>query len=125
MGLLRLLSGRIDEGCALLERARDLSGGIAVTVGSLGSSYALSGRKDDARVMLGQLLESAEQRYVSPVSIASIYLGLGETDEAFEWLDRAIDDRDGPVFTLKVNPIYDVLRADPRYQALLLKLHLQ
>ena len=124
-GLVYLFTGRLEEGIAMLERARDLSGGIAVTVGSLGCAYALSGRKDEGRGLLEELLQAAEQRYVSPASIAFIYLGLGETDNVFEWLDKAADSRDGPIFTLKVHPLYDALRQDSRYPALLRKLRLE
>jgi tetratricopeptide (TPR) repeat protein len=124
-GLVYILTGRIEKGIPMLEKARDLSGGIAVTVGSLGCAYALSGRKDEGRGLLEELLKAAEQRYVSPVSIAYIYLGLGETAKAFEWLDKAADSRDGPIFTIKAHPLYDVLRQDPRYHALLRKLRLE
>ena len=56
---------------------------------------------------------------MSPHWIASIYAGLGEKDAAFEWLNKAAELRFGPLIYLKVNPIWDNLRSDPRFQVLL------
>ncbi len=56
--------------------------------------------------------------------IASIYAGLGEKDAAFEWLNEAAELRFGPLIYLKVNPIWDYLRSDPRFQGLLLRVGL-
>jgi hypothetical protein len=69
--------------------------------------------------VLNQLLELSKQQYVSPHWIASIYAGLGQKDEAFSWLDKAVERRFGPLIYLKVNPIWDNLRSDSRFQTLL------
>ena len=66
----------------------------------------------------------AETGYVPPSAFAWIYLGLGDVDRAFEWLDRAIDARDQLMMPIKSCPIFDPIRADPRFAALLHKMNL-
>ena len=56
---------------------------------------------------------------VSPTSFVWIYVGLGEFDDAFAWIERAIDDRDSLIIPIKIYPFLDPLRSDPRYVALL------
>ena len=124
IGLAYLKKGMIGEYVAACEKMREFGAGISGTTGALGHAYAIAGRRREAQNLLEELLQSAAQRYVSPASIAFIYMGMGETDAAFEWLEKAVDERDGPIFGLKVNPLYDVLRSDPRYQVLLRKLRL-
>ena len=92
----------------------------------LGYAYAVAGRKADARKMLDQLLALSEKRYVPAVSIVVIYVGLGDKDKAFEWLERAFKERSvGSTFVvLKVDPIWDPLRSDPRFADLLRRMNL-
>ncbi len=59
-----------------------------------------------------------------PLSRAQIHMALGETDSAFEWLDRAVEERELHVLDLPCKPIWDGLRSDPRFTALLRKMHL-
>ncbi len=66
----------------------------------------------------------ATQAYVPPTSVAWIHLGLGEIDDAFEWLDRAIDARDQLMMPIKSYWFFDPIRSDPRFHALLRKMHL-
>jgi hypothetical protein len=63
--------------------------------------------------------------YISPVSIAYVCTALGDKDAAFEHLDQAISDRDPNIVGLKSNPIFDGLREDERYRALLRKMQLE
>ena len=63
--------------------------------------------------------------YVTPFSRALVYIGLGDFDAAFEWLDRAVDERDLHILHLTVKPVYDPIRADPRFHALLRKMKLE
>jgi hypothetical protein len=66
----------------------------------------------------------AAHDYISPVSIAYVFAALGDNNAAFEHLDQAIADRDPNVLGLKSNPVFDGLRDDARYQALLRKMQL-
>ena len=85
----------------------------------VGVAHALAGREDEAREVLDFLLERRQKRYVPGSQIGVIYGALGELDEAFEWLDRAYEERDYFLGGLKVDPMYDPLRDDPRFADLL------
>jgi TolB-like protein/Tfp pilus assembly protein PilF len=91
----------------------------------LGHLYAKIGRKDEALAILKQLRElreSSKQRYVSPYNLALIHIGLGEKDEAIQLLEETYEERDGyNIAFLKVEPMLDPLRGDPRFEALVQK----
>ena len=67
---------------------------------------------------------TGRERYVSPVAFAMLHAGVGEADAAFEWLDRAVEDRRGWLAYLKVEPLLDPLRGDPRFGRLLERMRL-
>ena len=79
--------------------------------------------RDDSKA--GQILRDfeilAKQRYVSPSARMVVYLGLGEKEKALDWLEKCYADRDTQTWFLKVDPLYDSLRNEPRFQALLKK----
>ena len=95
--------------------------------GALGHAYAVSGNKDKALRVLDELKELSKRRYVSPYTIATIYVGLGEKGQALEWLQKAYEDRSVWLIHLhlKVDPRLDSLRPDPRLKALLKKMGLE
>jgi DNA-binding winged helix-turn-helix (wHTH) protein/TolB-like protein/Tfp pilus assembly protein PilF len=84
----------------------------------LGMSYAKSGKMAEARETLKKLIEQSKETYVSPTSIALIYLSLGEKDEEFAWLNKGFDDQAEFMLWLPVDPIFDGERADPRFKEL-------
>ena len=81
--------------------------------------YAASGRGDQARAILDRLKEQSQGGYVSPCDIAEIHAALGEKDQAFEWLEKAYEVRSSDLRFLKVSPLMDSLRSDPRFVDLL------
>jgi len=85
----------------------------------LGYAYALFGDRPRAEQVLRDLEETAKQRYVPPGARAYIYVGLGEKEKAYEWLNRSIEDQDFACWSLKVDPVFDGMRTEPRFQALL------
>jgi eukaryotic-like serine/threonine-protein kinase len=91
---------------------------------SLGHAYGLSGRKNEARQILRELLKMREQRYVNPFSIAMVYVGLGEREHAFEWLEKAYQERSYFMVFLKVSNDFDPYRDDPRYVDLMRRIGL-
>jgi serine/threonine protein kinase/lipopolysaccharide biosynthesis regulator YciM len=109
-----------------LQQGISASGGITVMTGALGHTYAVSGNRDKALTVLNELKELSKRRYVSPYSIAIVYIGLGEKDQAFEWLQKAYEDRSVWLIHLhlKVDPRLDSLRRDARFKALLKKMGL-
>ena len=88
-------------------------------IGNLGHVYATMGRRDDAIRILGQLMDLSKQRYVPPHAIAVVYAGLRDRDQAMAWLEKAYADRSTRMAWIKVEPMFDVLRSDPRFQDLL------
>lgn len=107
--------GNHQQAIAELERARQLSGNNTGVIAELGRAYAVAGQREDARRTLQELLAQAKTGYVTPYSIAAIYMGLGEHDEALAWLRKAETERAWEYLYLKVDPKFDALRAHPRY----------
>ena len=91
----------------------------------LASAYAMSGNTVQARKLLQELMDLQKQRYFSPAAIAQLHMSLGEKDRAFEWLEKAYQERSNFMANLGVNPIVDPLRSDPRFQDLLRRIGLQ
>jgi hypothetical protein len=71
------------------------------------------------------LKKLSKQQYVSPYLIAEIYAGLGEKDQALEWLEKACDEHATSIIFLKVEPSFDGLRSDPRFQEMVRRIGLQ
>jgi adenylate cyclase len=92
---------------------------------NLAYAYASSGQRAKAEEILRELETLSTQRYVSPGARAITYLGLGDRAKALDWLERAYEEQDGACWFLKVDPVYDVLRSEPRFQALLRKVGLE
>jgi len=93
-------------------------------VSALGALLAQQGRRDEARALLEGLYERARARYVSPVDFVTLHIALGDTDAAFEWLERTYEQRRGWLAYLKVEPVVDPLRGDPRFTGLLRRMNL-
>jgi len=106
------------------ERGVHTSPSVNFLWGILGVVYAMAGQRQSAQKVLKDLLERAKTGYVGPIIIAWIHSHLGDSDAAFEWLDRACAERACSFsFGLGV-PIYDAIRDDPRFQRLRSKLGL-
>ena len=97
-----------------------------VSGAQLAYAYAVAGKSDEARKILDDLQGLAKQpgRYVSPFDFALIYMGLGEKDQAFEWLNKTYEENPYRIGFLKVNPRFDNLRSDPRFTDLLRRMKL-
>src|SRR5947208_356171 len=89
--------------------------------GLLGYAYAISGDRPKAEQILRELEAQAKRQYVNSSAFAAIYLGLGEKEKALDWLDVAYENRESACWLLKVDPIYDSVRNEPRFQALVQK----
>jgi TolB-like protein/Flp pilus assembly protein TadD len=105
---------RYDQAIAAFHQAI-ASGGVQLLKAELGHAYAVSGRTREARRMLGELRQLASKRYVSPYDMAILHVGLGEKDQAFDWLEKSYAERERWMVTLKVAPALDPLRSDPRF----------
>ena len=101
-------------------KAMSLTGeGDTLTLSQLGIICALSGKRKRAEEVLARLDELSETKYVSPFLLALIHTGLGDYDEAFGCLERACEEKDPWMETLKVHPALDQLRGDHRYKKIL------
>jgi eukaryotic-like serine/threonine-protein kinase len=107
------------QAIAELEKAYELAGHNPLLLGPLGSCYGGAGNKEKALSLLEGLNEAAKQAYVPPISWVMLYLGVGDIERAFEWLQKAAEARDILLCYLKVGPIYDPIREDERYADLL------
>ena len=108
-----------NEAIAEIEQAIALSAGNTRAIATLGYAYGVSGKRGEAQKVLNELKGRSERSYVSPYFIALIYTGLGEKDKAFEWLEKAYHERHPYLAFLKVEPVFDTLRSDPRFADLL------
>jgi len=124
LGATYAQQGRYSE--AIAEWQKGIALGGWDKRGFLGYVYALSGRRGEAQKLLAQLLDEAKSKPVSAYNIARIYSGLGEKEQAFSWLERAIAERDSNLTMpgLKPDVQLDTLRSDPRFQELLRRMHL-
>ena len=110
---------QFDEAIAASEKAVELSGRTPGALGILGLAYGLADRKAEAKKVLDELLKLNRTRYVTPAAFVNVYIGLGDKDKAFEWLEKAFQERSNYVAYLKVFPIADPLRSDSRFADLL------
>jgi len=92
-------------------------------LGRFGHVYATVGRRADALRILNELKRRAEREHVPAEPLADIYVGLGEYEEALALLERAYEEHSIMLVWLKVDPLYDPLRSDPRFQDLLRRLN--
>jgi DNA-binding winged helix-turn-helix (wHTH) protein/TolB-like protein/Flp pilus assembly protein TadD len=119
LGQVYILKSRYSEAIMEFQKARQFSRGGSEGTSYLGYTYAVSGDRERAEKVLAELQELAKQKYVPASFIALIYVGLGERNQALDWLEKAYDERDVHINRLKVSPHYDDLRKEPRFISLL------
>jgi len=122
LGLALELKGAPSDAIAEYQRASELNDDPRV-LAFIGHAKASMGRESDARAILAQLTEASKTRYVSGYTFAVIHLGLGEKDQALDWLEKDARERTGfEINFIKVDPYLDPLRGDPRFEALVQKI---
>lgn len=119
VGVALVQRGMMDDAIAALNQAAILTGGGLTHKAHLGYVYALSGKREEARQVLTELEDIAREKYVSAYYFAIIYLGLDDRDLTFTWLNRAFEERAGFLAFIKVEPMFERLRADERFAELL------
>jgi serine/threonine-protein kinase len=115
LGVSLMELGDYDQAERVLRDAEALASANFHAFATLGRLAVKQGKRDDAEARLRQLERIARDRYVSPVDFARLHIGLGNHDAAFEWMERAYEERRGWLAYLKVDPLVDPLRADPRF----------
>ena len=116
--------GLHDQGLAELQTAARLSGNSPLYLAQVAVADASAGKKTEALQIVAQLQSISSTRYVSPYGLAQIYAALGDKEQTFKWLQIAYDDRAVWMSYLAVDPIFDSLRSDPRFEDLLRRVHL-
>ncbi|MEY2538264.1 MAG: adenylate cyclase [Verrucomicrobiota bacterium] len=112
------LKGAIPEAIAEYQKTVSITEDSA-PLGMLGRLYAAQGRKDEAQKILQQLRERREQRYTPAYYLALVYLGLGDRNEALNWLEESYRERDGfNIGPIRIDPLLAPLHGDPRFEAL-------
>ncbi len=111
--------GRHAEAVAAVERAVDHSGRSPETVAALACTLARAGAPDRARAELARLIEDGRTRYVSLTLLAQVHAALGESEQAFRALGRAVEERASDLIWVRVRQNYDTLRTDARFGAIL------
>jgi serine/threonine-protein kinase len=122
LGLTLALQGQLQEAERVLRDALTLPGAGAYARATLGWVLARSRKRTEAEQLLRGLEAEAREGYVSPVAFATLHLALGDVDRAMEYTERAWEERRGWLAYLAVNQMFDSVRGDPRFQALVARM---
>ena len=121
-GLAYAQTGQFPQAIAASETATQIDDSPLI-LALLAHTYALAGERDLALKVLDQLMEKAQSRYVCAYEVALAYVGLGEIDEAFQWLEKAYRERADCMLWTRVDRRLDPIRGDPRFQSLLRRMN--
>jgi serine/threonine protein kinase/tetratricopeptide (TPR) repeat protein len=125
LGLAYLKQGREQDAITELQKAVELSGKSSEQLSFLGYAYGVIGKRAEALAVLRQLEERYARRESPAMFPAAVYVGLGEKNQAFDWLERDFQARTGLLVFITFYPHYDTLRDDPRYTDLLRRIGLR
>ncbi len=125
LGQALILDSNYDEGLSKINKAYNFSGSQPAILAGLGWSYAVSGQKDKAQKILEDLKKQTEKEYIPPFYFAKIHSGLGNKDQALDWLDKAYEEHDISLVHIKTDETLDDLRSESRYISLLEKMSLK
>ena len=119
-----LYTGRFREACEEFERGAELSHGDPVARAYLARCYAQTHREAEARKILTGLVKASAERYISSAEIASVYAALNDAPSAVKWLERAGDEHAGALVYLNADRVWDPLRTNTGFQAVVKRVHL-
>jgi TolB-like protein/Tfp pilus assembly protein PilF len=119
LGLAHIQMGKVEEGLAMVKRAAEMSGTFTQYSGDLAWAYMKAEKLEEVRKLLTEL-EAEESK--DAIATAGVYAVLGEKEKAMEWLEKAYDDRVGYLATIDRDFVFENLRDEPRYQALIEKI---
>jgi TolB-like protein/DNA-binding winged helix-turn-helix (wHTH) protein/Flp pilus assembly protein TadD len=119
LGWALICNHQAEEATQVLERAASISDRSPGVISALVWAYARTGRRPDALRLLGELKKRQQTGYVPAGAFVNAYLGLGDKDEAFAWFERAYREQSNILQYIKIFPIFDSVRGDPRFQDLI------
>ena len=119
LGYVYVQQGRFGDALAEFQKVRTIVGNGPYGLAELGYAYALIGKRSEAARVRGELFEFSKQGYLVAYGIALVYYGLGDKKQTLDWLERARQENGlGPTFP-ETDPLWDELRSDPRFIALM------
>ncbi len=124
LGFALMMKGEPEQAIPALEQAALLANRSSGTLDLLTAAYARAGRRRDALRILEELKVRQKTRYVPAGSFVIAYLGLGDNEQAFTWLEEAYKERSNLLQFVKVHPLFDPLRNDPRFEDLVRRIGL-
>ncbi len=124
LGRTFLQSGELQKAIEIFEKGTKFPTVNANVLGGLGLAYALAGREKDAREKLDQLEKISKEKYVDATPFAYIYMGLGDKDKTFEYLEKSFEIGDMYLLYLPIDPLFKELHDDPRFEGLMKKMGL-
>lgn len=124
LALNYLYTGRVREACDEFDKGVALSHDDPIARAYLARCYALFHRQAEAREILAALVKESVERYISAAEIAAVYAALNDNDASIEWLKKACDERASALIYVNVDPVFDHMRGDPRFQSIVTCVHL-
>jgi TolB-like protein/Tfp pilus assembly protein PilF len=115
LGFALIANGQSDEAITALDKAASLTGSSPAVIGTLVRAYAHAGRRTEALRLVDELKRRRQTSYVPAAAFVDAYLGLGDNEQAFVWLDHAYQEQSAMLQYIKVHPYFDPLRGDPRF----------
>jgi eukaryotic-like serine/threonine-protein kinase len=125
LGFALIGAEKFEEAIQVLERVASGTHRSSAVLGVLVHAYAHAGRRTEALRTLDELHQRRKTGYVPPAAFLNAYLGLGDKEQAFVWLERSAEERSKIIQFLKVQPFFDPLRGDPRFAAFLRRANFQ
>jgi serine/threonine protein kinase/Tfp pilus assembly protein PilF len=116
---------RFEEAVSEFEKALALSPGNTIMQAALGHAYAVGGKMDQTMKILEELKQRSTSEYVPAFTLAMVYAGLGKGEEVFKYLEKAFEERSSWMVSLKVEPMFDSFRSDPRFTDLVRRVGLR
>ncbi|HLK50735.1 MAG TPA: hypothetical protein VKT49_21490 [Bryobacteraceae bacterium] len=123
LGRLYVRQGRFQDGIEQLLAARKVMEDDPMTAGELAEAYAFAGARAQANTILQTLLTRSEDGRLPALAISKVYFALGDKDRGFYWLEKSIAEHE-LTLDLKAEPVFDTVRSDPRFFALLHRISL-
>ena len=125
LGFALIGADQFDEAIRTLEKAASLSDRNPAVLGVLVRAYAHGGRRAEAAQVVDELWRRERTGYLPAAAFLNAYLGLGDKEQAFVWMERAAQERSNIMQYLKVHPFFDLLRGDPRFAEYLRRANLR
>jgi len=123
MGMAYVQKGKPDEAVEEFRKAGGVPQGNLMALALLGHAYGRAGRRAEALAVIQELEKASRTRFVSAAYLTLVYLGLRDWEKFFEWFERSYQERSAFMIRLKVEPMLDPVRSDPRFQAFLRRMN--